>query len=165
MDIWCIYSENETARYITIISNGTNEKNWMHNRKIRILCEGGIQYVLSTIKHNGNNKWPHRTIWENVHQFLDYMATNPNVVVRFHASDMILRADTNASYLTEPEARSRAAGYFILGSIPLKYTREHTNNPINVNCNISIFCCLCCRRRNWRVFCDRKRCHNHTKKY
>ena len=53
---------------------------------------------------------------KNVQQILDCMETNPDKVVRFHASDMILRADTDASYLTEPEARSRAAGYFSWGS-------------------------------------------------
>ena len=49
---------------------------------------------------------------KNVHQFLDCMATYPNSVVKFHASDIILRADTNVSYLTAPEAYSRDAGYF-----------------------------------------------------
>ena len=33
---------------------------------------------------------------KNILQFLDCMATNPNAVVRFNASDMILRADTDA---------------------------------------------------------------------
>ena len=46
------------------------------------------------------------------HQFLDYMTTHPNSVVRFHASDMILRANTDESYLTEPEAQNCAAGFF-----------------------------------------------------
>ena len=46
------------------------------------------------------------------------MAKNPNAVVIFHASHMILRADNNASYLTETEARSRAVGYFFLGRLP-----------------------------------------------
>ena len=49
---------------------------------------------------------------ENVHQFLDYMATYPNAVLRFHASYMILRADTDASYLAEQESLSRSSGYF-----------------------------------------------------
>ena len=46
------------------------------------------------------------------------MATDPNEVVRFYASDIILRADTDASYLNEPQAQICAAGYFLLGSIP-----------------------------------------------
>ena len=60
------------------------------------------------------------------------MATNPNAVVRFHASYIILRADNNASYLTEPEARSRDAGYFFLGSIPSICTQDRLNGPIHV---------------------------------
>ena len=46
--------------------------------------------------------------YTSLNQFLDYMATNPNAAVRFHASDMILHADTDVLYLTEPQARSRA---------------------------------------------------------
>ena len=37
---------------------------------------------------------------KNLHKFLDYMTKNQNAVVRFHASDNILCADTNSSYLT-----------------------------------------------------------------
>ena len=57
---------------------------------------------------------------KNLHQFLDYMATYPNAVVIFHASDMILCADTESSYLNEPEARSCDPGCFFLGNIPSK---------------------------------------------
>ena len=54
----------------------------------------------------------------NVNQFLDYMATYPNTVIRFQASDMILHADNNVSYMTETQACSHAAGNIFLGSIP-----------------------------------------------
>ena len=50
---------------------------------------------------------------KNVHQFLDYMGTHPNAVVRFHASDIILRANTDASHLNETEAHSCASGFFL----------------------------------------------------
>ena len=62
---------------------------------------------------------------KDINHFLDYMETHPDAVVRFHASDMILRANTYASYLTEPKARSFAAGYFLLECIPLKCAQEH----------------------------------------
>ena len=52
---------------------------------------------------------------KNVHQFLDYMATYPNAVVRFQDSGMILRVGNDASYLTEPESRSCASGCFSWG--------------------------------------------------
>eukprot|EP00957_Ditylum_brightwellii_P035071 2658555-Ditylum_brightwellii.AAC.1 len=45
-------------------------------------------------------------------QFLNYMATYPVAVVRFHASDMILHIHSDAAYMVLPEARSRAGGYF-----------------------------------------------------
>ena len=64
------------------------------------------------------------------------METHPNFVVWFHVSDMILPANTNELYLTEPQARSLAAGYFFLGSIPLKCSRERPNGPGHVNFNI-----------------------------
>ena len=54
---------------------------------------------------------------KNVHQFLDYMVTYPNAVVIFHTSDIILRAGTDASYLTEPQSCSFAVGCFFLGII------------------------------------------------
>ena len=48
------------------------------------------------------------------HQLLDYLVTHPNAAIRYHASDMILALDTDASYLSEPNARSHAAAYYFL---------------------------------------------------
>ena len=53
-----------------------------------------------------------------VHQFLDYMATHPDAKIRYRASDMVLNVHSDASYLSAPNARSRAGGYVFLGSIP-----------------------------------------------
>ena len=61
---------------------------------------------------------------KNLHNSLDYMAKNPSAVVIFHASNMILRADTDASYLTEPESHSRAAGYFFLREYTFAHARS-----------------------------------------
>ena len=47
--------------------------------------------------------------------FLNYCATNPDSILRYHASDMILRVESDASYLTEPNAKSRAGGHHYLG--------------------------------------------------
>jgi hypothetical protein len=52
-----------------------------------------------------------------VKHFLDYCATHPHAAVRFVASDMILALHSDASYLSEPGARSRAAGHFFLGKL------------------------------------------------
>jgi len=47
-------------------------------------------------------------------QLLNYCATHPDAKVRFHASGMTLSIHSDASYLSEDKARSRAAGHFIL---------------------------------------------------
>ena len=49
-----------------------------------------------------------------VNHFLDYCATHPNAGVRFVASDMLLALHSDASYLSEPNSKSRAAGHFYL---------------------------------------------------
>ena len=56
------------------------------------------------------------TTKQRVKQLLDYCATHPDTKIRFKASDMILRIHSDASYLSEPNARSRAGGYFYLGN-------------------------------------------------
>ena len=49
-------------------------------------------------------------------KLLNYAATHPDAVIRFTKSDMIYRIHTDASYLTAPKARSRAAGYHYLSN-------------------------------------------------
>jgi hypothetical protein len=39
---------------------------------------------------------------------LNYCATHPEATLRYHASDMILNIKSDASYLSEREAKSRA---------------------------------------------------------
>ena len=53
---------------------------------------------------------------ERVKQLLDYMHTDPNAVVHYHASDMILNVHSDASYLSAGRGRSRAGGHFFLGT-------------------------------------------------
>ncbi len=49
-------------------------------------------------------------------QLLDYIASQEDAVITYHASDMILAAHSDASYLSEPKARSRAGGHFFLST-------------------------------------------------
>jgi hypothetical protein len=53
---------------------------------------------------------------------LDYCHTHPDAVLRYRASDIILKVHSNASYLSEARARSRATGHFYLGD-------KQTNAP------------------------------------
>jgi len=38
--------------------------------------------------------------------FFDFLATNQEAILRYHASDMILVIETDAAYLVQPEAKS-----------------------------------------------------------
>ena len=49
-------------------------------------------------------------------QLLDYLATQEDAVLSYHASDMVLAVHSNVSYLSEPKACSRAGGHFFLSS-------------------------------------------------
>ena len=49
-------------------------------------------------------------------KFLDYVASHPDAILTFSASNMILNIHSDASYLTEPKARSRAGGHFYMSS-------------------------------------------------
>jgi len=49
-----------------------------------------------------------------VEQFLDYAATHPDAIVTYRASNMVLVVHSDASYLSESKARSRAGGHFFL---------------------------------------------------
>ena len=50
------------------------------------------------------------------HQLLDYVATHPNATIRYIASDMILAIHSDASFLSEKNARSRAAGVYYMAN-------------------------------------------------
>ncbi len=49
-------------------------------------------------------------------QLLDYLAMQEDAVLSYHSSDMVLAVHSDASYLSEPKARSRAGGHFFLSS-------------------------------------------------
>ena len=56
--------------------------------------------------------------------FLDYMATQEPAVLTYRKSDMILAVHSDAGYLNEENARSRAGGHhFLSEDVPL-----HPNN-------------------------------------
>lgn len=75
---------------------------------------------------------------QKTHRLLDYVATHPLAILRFHASDMVLNLDSDAAYLVQPQARSRGAGYFYLSDIPPQPPAQPNpthNAPILVDCH------------------------------
>ena len=67
-----------------------------------------ILHALSAIASE-QSKPTERTM-KRVQQLLDYLNTNPNAVIRFRSSNMILNAHSDASYLSAGNGRSRAGG-------------------------------------------------------
>jgi hypothetical protein len=55
---------------------------------------------------------------QDIDQLLNYCATHPVAILRFHGSDMLLKIHSDAGYLNESKARSRAGGHFSLGNNP-----------------------------------------------
>ena len=50
-----------------------------------------------------------------LNQFLDYAASNQELMIIYRQSDMMIAIYNDAAYLVAPKARSRAAGYYYLG--------------------------------------------------
>ena len=59
------------------------------------------------------------TVW-----LLNYAASQPNATIRCNASDMVLHLHSDASYLSEPGARSRVGGHYFLSN-------NSTDPPLN----------------------------------
>jgi hypothetical protein len=57
-------------------------------------------------------------------RFLNYAAINPLAIIRYIASDMVLHIHSDASYLSVPKARSRAAGHHFLSDMPADPLRQ-----------------------------------------
>ena len=79
---------------------------------------------------------PTENTMKKVNHFLDYMASNPDALVRFYASDMVLNCHLDTSYITATRGRSGAGGHFFLGSIPKDGCSIFLNGTILTNCII-----------------------------
>ncbi|KAK1740971.1 hypothetical protein QTG54_008223 [Skeletonema marinoi] len=53
---------------------------------------------------------------QQANQLLDYIATQEDAIITYSASDMVLNVHSDAGYLNETKARSRAGGHFFLSS-------------------------------------------------
>ena len=55
---------------------------------------------------------PTTTTMRKYRRLLDYVATYPDVFIRYHASDMVLTINSDAAYLVQPQARSQLQDSF-----------------------------------------------------
>jgi len=76
--------------------------------------DGGLLPALSALASQQAN--PTERTMELCKQFLDYMATQEDAILTYAASDMVLAIHSDASYLSEPNARSRAGGHMFMAS-------------------------------------------------
>jgi hypothetical protein len=61
---------------------------------------------------------------------MDYLHTSPNAVIRYHASDMTLKITSDAAYLVQRKACSRAAVHYHLGW----HNSDRVNGAVDVLC-------------------------------
>ena len=72
----------------------------------------------------GTEKTYFDTLW-----LLNYAATHPNSKIRYTAGNMVLYIYSDASYLSEPRACSRAGRHFLLSDKNRDMTTPPTNRP------------------------------------
>jgi hypothetical protein len=61
---------------------------------------------------------------------LDYCSTKHHSIIRYFASDMQLKIQGNASYLSEHKTKSRICGYFFLGNSKQSQCTHLSNGPL-----------------------------------
>ena len=64
-------------------------------------------------------------------QLLDYAASHPDATIRYTRSGMVLHIHSDASYLSETEARSRAGGFFFLSENTNPSDKTAPPPPVN----------------------------------
>jgi hypothetical protein len=80
--------------------------------------------VLASEQSNANEVTADKVI-----KLLNYCNTHPGTQTRYHASDMILHIHSDASYISENEAKIRAGGLFYMGNTT-KNNNKLTNGAI-----------------------------------
>ena len=81
--------------------------------------------------------FPATNTFKKTQMIMDSSATQPDAIIRFHASDMCLHIDSDAAYLVQTNARSRAAGHYYLSDNPPPPHIRPTlasNGPILTKC-------------------------------
>jgi hypothetical protein len=100
-------------------------------------------------------------------QFLDYAASQEDAIITYQASNMILTIQSDASYLSEPKARSRAGGHmFMAGTEDILINNGAVLNILQV---IRAVMSYRLQRQNW-AHCSstpkqQSRCNAHSRKW
>jgi hypothetical protein len=86
-----------------------------------------VQQVLGTFLYYGRAAEPTEETMANIKLFLNYVASHQDTILTYQASDMVLIVHSNASYLSDPKAQSRAGGHFFMSS---DVTNPHNNGAV-----------------------------------
>ena len=78
------------------------------------LVESTLLFTISAIASQSTN--PNEETIKQTQQLLDYILTQEEAIITYSAGDMKLAVHSDASYLSEPEARSRAVSHFFLSN-------------------------------------------------
>ena len=76
---------------------------------------------------------------KKITKLLNYLATNPEAVIKYHASGMQLYVHSDASYLSVSKSRSRAGGIHYLNDPPIN-TQDPDNYTPLLNGIIHVVC-------------------------
>jgi hypothetical protein len=79
---------------------------------------------------------------------MDYLHTYPNAVIRYHASDMILKTTVDAADLVQPKARSCAAVHYHLGL----ENNDDVNGAVDILCKTTCIMDILQRRNGYKFF-------------
>ena len=82
---------------------------------------------------------PTEDTMQRTHHLLDYVATHPDAILSYTKSDMVLGIHSDASYLSEPKAQSRAGGH---SSSPTAPTKHPATAPFSISPKSSNPSCL-----------------------
>jgi len=80
-----------------------------------------------------------KNTWNIMKQLLDYLASHSEDTIPYRASDIVLNIHSNASYISEPNARSRACSHFFLGWMPVDGESIKLNGAFFTLCAILKF--------------------------
>ncbi len=92
-----------------------------------------VDYVLLTALNKLSSQQANPTLstLHAAHRLVSYAASHPNASITFYPSSMQLHVHSDASYLSERQARSRAGGIFFLPRLPSQDSNKQTPPLLN----------------------------------
>ena len=79
---------------------------------------------IATQKSKATHNTYNEVLW-----LLNYAASHPGATIRYYGSDIILHVQSNAYYLSDPNAWSRTGGHYLLSNRSLEPTHAPNTNP------------------------------------